>query len=143
MVTSAEAGSQFLENLNLNCDKIRLRYYTGSISSTAYDDEQVLTLSGTAWTSGCVQPILNTYGSNDAILLEQGKISTNDKKVYIPGNVVTGGTGLSVKIGIGSPPSEEHSIVSNGVTAWRIGDDAIYKKLYLRELQNGSLFGEM
>ena len=143
MITAAEAGSQFLENLNLNCDKVRLKYYTGSISSTAYDDEQVLTLSGTTWTSGCVQPVTNVYGSNDAVLLEQGKINTNDKKVYIPGNVVTGGTGLSVKIGIGSPPGGEYSIIPQGVMAWEINSEVIYKKLYLRELQAGSLFGEM
>ena len=130
----------FQSTLNRNSDKVRLRYFTATIAAGSYDDTQVLTKSGTdLWISGQVQPVNDTQGSNDAVLLEQGKIKTSDKKIYIKGEHDTSGT---IKFGVGSPTPVEHSLIEDGVIAWSIDGTIIYKKIFLRELATGSLVGE-
>lgn len=123
---------------------IRIKYYsTGYGAGSYYDDDVSFTQSGSDyWTSGVVLPIANTRGSSEAVLLEQGKISMEDTKLYIDGSVNTSGT---IKIGLGSYSNMsgcEFSLLSEGVQKWEVNDTDILKKLYLRKLTNGSLIGE-
>ena len=120
---------------------VRFRYFNISGANTGYDDDVVLTISGTDfWTSGVVQPIDKLRGSDEAILLEQGKLLNNDLKLYVPGDVNTSGLW---KVGLGSPIREEYSLaIDGGVTVWRVKDDIVYKKIYLRRLDTGSIVGE-
>ena len=122
----------------------RIKYYnTGWGAGSYYDDDVTLTQSGgDFWTSGVVLPITNARGSSDAVLLEQGKILMNDTKLYINGSVNTSGTW---KIGLGSYTNMsgcEYSLLSEGVMKWEVNDTDILKKLYIRYLTNGSLYGE-
>jgi hypothetical protein len=118
---------------------IRIKYYNVSYTDD-YDDNVNLTISGTElWTSGIVLPISDTRGSSEAILLQQGKLLTNDTKLYIDGSINTSGT---IKIGLGSPVTKEYSLLSEGVTRWDINATPILKKLYIRLLPTGSLMGE-
>ena len=124
--------------------QIKIRYYdVGYGAGSYYDDDVILTESGTAlWTSGVVLPISNKFGSSDSVLLEQGKILNNDTKLYIDGSVDTSGT---IKIGLGSgvgSPLGEYSLLAEGVTKWNVNQTPILKKLYVRRLTNGSLIGE-
>lgn len=140
MVSAITLRNQFMNALNENSDKLRFKYFTGSVSPDSYNDEQKLTQSGSdLWTSGCIQPIKTVQGSNDAVLLEQGKIKTTDKKVFIPGTIIT--TGI-IKIGVGSPIQNENSIVPDGDIPWNVNGSIVYKILYMRELPTGSLSGE-
>ncbi len=119
---------------------VLLKYYNTNVLEDYYDDDVILTLSGTnLWTSGVVLPINGTKGSSDAVLLEQGKILMDDKKLYIDGSVDTSGT---IKIGLGSLNSEQYSLLSEGVTKWDVNKTPILKKLYIRKLLTGSLMGE-
>jgi hypothetical protein len=120
---------------------VRIKYYSTSWGAGSYyDDDVSLTQSGTDyWISGVVLPISNTRGSSDAVLLEQGKILMNDTKLYIDGSVNTSGT---IKIGLGSPPEYEYSLLGEGIQKWEVNDTDILKKLYIRLLPNGSLYGE-
>ena len=119
---------------------MRIRHYTGSVATTDYDDAQVLTQSGTAvWTSGTILAIKDVEGSEEAVLIQQGKIKTTDKKIYVKGNIETTST---MKIGVGSPPSVEHSIIPDGVKAQPPTGTVVYKKMFVRELPSGSLAGE-
>lgn len=125
-----------------NGAKVRFRYFNISGADSGYDDDVVLTQSGTDyWTSGLIQPLDRRFGSNDAMQLEQGKLLTDDKRLYVLGNVPTSGT---FKIGIGSPTIEnEYALIQNGVIEWPLGNnEGTYKKLYIRNLTTGSLMNE-
>lgn len=120
--------------------QIRIKYFNVAFTDEYYDDDVTLTQSGVDyWTSGIILPIANTRGSSDAVLLEQGKISTNDTKLYIEGSINTSGT---IKIGLGSPIQNEYSLLSEGVMKWDVNQTPILKKLYIRKLNLGSLTGE-
>ena len=128
-------------------EQIRFRYFNTTYDTNYYDDEITLTISGNDfWTSGVVLPITNARGSSDAVLLEQGKILTNDTKLYIDGSINTSGTW---KLGLGSnktgspvPIVGEYSLLSEGVTKWDVNATTVLKKLYIRKLLTGSLVGE-
>lgn len=75
----------------------------------------------------------------DAFLKEQGKILEDDSKFYVLGNIQTSGL---IKIGIGSPPAREYSLINPGTLGAKIGDNDVYKICYGRWLPNGSLLGE-
>ena len=142
MTTFSTLRTDFKKILEHN---IRIKFYTGSVSNTNWDDNQVLVQSGVDfWTSGLVLPITDINGSNEAILIEQGKLLSSDKRLYIPGDVdISTGADGAIKIGTGSPNFTEHSIIPNGVESWPPIGDIVYKKLYIRVLPLGSLSGEM
>ena len=119
---------------------VRFKYYTGSGANTGYDDDITLVQSGSlVWTSGLIQPIDQKRGSFDSVLMEQGKIQQNDSKLYIDGTISTSGI---VKIGLGSPVTEEYTILELGVNNHNIGGQNVYKKVYIRNLSTGSIVGE-
>ena len=122
---------------------VRIRYLTGSVSDTDFDDAQVLTKSGNdTWISGMAFPIKATKGSTDAFLLEQGKIETNDKKIFIAGDTETTDV---MKIGLGSPTHQEHAIIEKGVITFppSPSSNPVFKILYCKELSLGSYIGEI
>jgi len=125
--------------------RARFKFYSGSVSANDYDDAHVLTQSGSdVWLSGLVLPVKDVFGSREAVLLQQGKITTADKRLYIKGTTttVTPSPG-ALKIGLGSPIEGEYNIIPDGEEAWPPIGDIVYKKLYIRALPNGSLIGEM
>ncbi len=70
------------------------------------------------------------------------KIKIEDKKLYVAGSIETSGT-ARLKIGIGSPVNEEYEMVDQGQDIeWELDGIPIYKKLYIRHLNNGSFVGE-
>ena len=120
--------------------QIRIKYYNIVEIGEYYDDDIRLTQSGVDfWTSGVILPLNGERGSSDAVLLEQGKVLTNDTKLYIDGSVGTSGT---IKIGLGNPIDGEYSLLSEGVAKWDVNQTPILKKLYIRRLTTGSLMGE-
>ena len=141
----ANVGSDFkegFEEVQKYGQLVRLKYFNSSFGAGSYyDDDEVLTQSGTdLWISGVVQPIDQSRGSNDAGLIEQGELLSNDTKLYIEGTIGTSG---ALKIGLGSPPSNEYSIIDKGVVSWSVNDEPIVKKVYIRRLTTGSLPGEV
>ena len=45
-------------------NQVRVRHYTGSVSDTGWDDDQVWTPSGAdVWTNGMSFPVKTTFGS--------------------------------------------------------------------------------
>ena len=123
---------------------VRLKYYNvGYGAGSYYDDDIILTQSGVdLWTSGVILPITTQQGSSESILVEQGKLLTNDTKLYIEGSIPTSGT---IKIGLGSYANMsgcEYSLLGDGINQWNVNDISILKKLYIRRLTNGSFIGE-
>ena len=97
-----------------------------------------------SWTDiyvSCIsQPLDKLDGSSDVVLVQQGELLNDDRRLYIAGSVVTSGLW---KLGIGSPTGDEYSLApGGGVIAWPIGGVDIYKKVYLRRLTTGSLAEE-
>ena len=126
-------------------EQIRLKYYSQSLGAGSYYDDAVsYTQSGIdLWTSGLVCPIDSKVGGYDALLLQQGKILMDDKKVYIEGGIQTSGLG-PIKIGMtGSPTTKQYQIIEEGNTiAWTLNGSPIFKKMYVRFLPAGSFVGE-
>lgn len=120
---------------------VRFKYYTESFTGS-YDDDITLTQSGAdLFVSGVTQPITNKQFSSEALLLEQGKILLDDRKLYVAGEVQTSGAS-PIKIGM-SGTSQEYQILEEGqITQWDINSDPVYKKVYIRFLPNGSFIGE-
>ena len=123
-------------------EKVRIRYFSISGGSAIYDDDGVLTQTGTdTWTSGLVQPVAPTRSSQDSVLLAQGKILQNDLKMFVDGAVDTSGL-WRVGVGSANPPAREYSLLPEGIIAHGINGSIVYKTCYIRYLSNGSMFGE-
>jgi len=123
--------------------QLRIKYYdVGFGAGSYYDDDVTLTQSGVNyWASGVVLPVTNKQGSDDALLLEQGKIIKDDTKLYIHGYIDTSGT---IKVGLGSYTNMsgcEYSIIE-GITKYDVNAVGVLKKLFIRKLTNGSFIGE-
>src|SRR3990167_6547132 len=134
MVTAASLKTDVQKFINEGGLKVRFRYFNISGGSATYDDDVVLTQSGTDyWTSGLFHPVgTGNEKSSEAFLVEQGKLLNNDSKLYILGDVTTSGT---FKVQVGSPTSKgEFSLISDGVVQWEVGGTIVYKKLFLRVL---------
>lgn len=137
-------GTQLRENvrqiIQQGGKQVRFVYFNVQDNISEYDDSVDLMQSGNdLWTSGLVFPIKGTYGSTEATLLEQGKLLSNDTKLFILGDVNTSGT---FRVGIGSPIISEYALIEDFVNAYEAGGDIVYKKLFLRRLPTGSLIGE-
>ena len=120
-------------------DQVRFKYYNLFSSDNDYDDAVTYTQSGADfWTSGLSQPIDNHPNGVDAVLLEQGKIKLDDRKLYVNDVVQTSGL-APIKIGIGSPVINEYEILNQGQTIeWSANGEPIYKKIYCKFLTAGS-----
>ena len=117
---------------------VRIKYYGITDTGSGYDDSYKFVQSGTdIWTSGAQQPIKGATDSYEARLLEQGKLTTNDSRLFLPGDTVT--SGVAIKIGLGSPVTREFSIIDDGIEAWPVNNVITYKKAFIRMLPTGSL----
>ena len=121
---------------------LRIRYFTEAVGSV-WDDDRTISASGNSlYISGVIQKINATRGSEDQILLEQGRIRYDDSKIFINGSIQTASGALTCTIGISGTSTTERTyreITPGGIVSPYFGQN-IMKKLYVRELQNGSLF---
>jgi len=109
--------------------------YKVSFTAGSYDDEQVVTINGSFLSSGLLFPIRGKQGSQEAMLMEQGKLLTQDKVIYL--NSTTNFNGSAYLFNIGG---SIYSVVPDGITNWQITGSTIYNKVYLRYQKGGSLF---
>lgn len=121
---------------------LRIRYYTETIGSV-WDDERTLAKSGNDfYTSGMLQEINSEKGSDDQVLLQEGRIKYGDRKVYVDRNVETT-SGLRVfTLAISGASSVEivYQEIIPGMHKPEFFGSDVYKLIYLRELSStGSL----
>jgi len=110
---------------------------SGVSGTLFYDDDFTYSKSGnTIWTSGLLFGINNKYGSEDSLLLEQGKLRTADKRLFIQANSNISG---NILFGIGSPSTEFYKIIPIGKAIEGTAQD-IYYKYYIRYNETGSAF---
>jgi len=138
MVKANELQNTIQDVINTNGTSARFRYYSMTDTGSYYDDSYAYVQSGTdVWVSGLQQPIKGREGSSEARLIEQGKLTTNDSRLYVLGTVVT--SGAAIKVGLGSPNTQQFSLLAEGIESWPIGSEIVYKKMFIRELPTGSL----
>lgn len=118
---------------------LRIRYYTESIGSV-WDDERTLAQSGNdLYISGIIESINATRGSSDEILLEEGRIRFGDQKIFVNGSIQTTSGARVFTIAI-SGADIVYREITPGVNMPQYFGTDIYKQIYIRELQTGSLF---
>jgi len=141
MTLTSSLAAGFAKALSLKGLPIRIQYFSlsGTGAGSVYDDAGTLVQSGTSiWLSGAVFPLKTTEGSEDSVLLEQGKLQNKDKKLYVNGSTVFADLNKTVKIQLGSPTGDIYSTIPLGAKLQSIGTDDIYKKQYIRYLPTGS-----
>ncbi len=126
--------------------QVMIRYFSGAVDSV-YDDELDLVISGAEFFgSAVVMPLSNRRGSEDSILLEQGKLQDGDMKIYVSGNTLFTGSDHMAKVFLGSKtllatvPS--YSLVDTGTYAPQVEGINVYKRAFIRLLPTGSFIGE-
>ena len=125
--------------------QIRVRYFNQTVGSI-FDDDTTLAVSGNdLWTSGVFLPLSKQIGGPDRILVEQGKLSNDDSRLFTHGSLLFTSGVTQVKINIGSPldADREYSLLQVGPTSHSVSDTPIYRTVYLRKIGGvGSLLGE-
>ena len=125
--------------INLAGNVLRVRYYTETIGSV-WDDERTITKSGNdLYISGTIHKIDAMRGSEDQVLLEQGRIAYNDTKFFINGSVQTTSGIRIFTIGISGIDQVFREITPGAIIPQFAGTN-VYKKIYGRLIPNGSLF---
>lgn len=118
---------------------LRVRYYTATIGSV-WDDERTLTQSGNdLYISGFFSSVDGTKGSFDEVLLEEGRISYNDSKMFVNGSIQTTSGGRVFTMSLSGVNIVYREILP-GVNTQNLQGYQPYKIVYVRELQTGSLF---
>ena len=121
--------------------QIRVEYFTSTLGSV-WDDDATWTQSGNdLWTSGVILPLSYERGTSESVLMEQGKLIEDDRKLFIHGSLILTGSEMTIQIGVGSPVNTTYTLLNNDVRvdAYNI---PIYRKVFLRRIAGtGSLLG--
>src|SRR3990167_3551074 len=114
-----------------NC---RFKYYNRNYpgGGSYYDTGSLVKSGNDFWTSGLVQPI---GAPQTPFHFAEGQVDKSDVHLFVLGTVGVSGV---FKVGIGSPPRKEYSVIENGVQEHRVADDVIYYRLGLKTLPTGS-----
>ena len=133
-------GAGFNSALDKAGELIRLRYFSQEPGSVWDDDVGLTMITGSElWISGIVLPldIAGANTSEDVVLLEQGKLRTQDQRLYVNGSLdFTGvGSNFTVSIGMnGSPnPIEHYTMIQLGGIPYEVEGTQIYKKIFIRK----------
>ena len=126
-----EAGINKIMNIGGLSITVNILSYT--FSSGSYDDDVVKTLTGSFITSGLLFPIKSKFGSEESLLLEQGKILTKDKVLYTGSVNISGNQIIDIK-------GDKYTIIPDGIQSWDCAGSTIYNKMFLRHTITGSLY---
>ena len=141
MILDTTLANGFAKLVSQAARPLRIRYYTETIGSV-WDDERTFVQSGNdLYTSGIVFKIDSVKGSEDSVLLEQGRIRYDDSKIYVSGNMVTTSGAMVCTIAISGASTVErvYEQIREGANVPQVFGTDIYKKLYVRQLSTGSL----
>ena len=104
-----------------------------AIPSGSYDDNTTQTITGSIVTSGLVFPVRGKFGSEESLLLEQGKLKNNDKVLYIGSINTSGNLLLDIQ-------GNKYAIIPDGIKTWDITGSTAYNKIFVRLSNTGSLY---
>ena len=129
--TQLDNGLNYIMKLGGLSTTVNIIEYT--FDSGSYDDFTTQTVIGSQVVSGLVFPIKSTQGSNEAMLLSEGKLLTQDKILYTGSVNVSGNQLIDIK-------GDKYTVIPDGIHTWEVGGETIYNKMYLRHTTTGSLF---
>lgn len=116
----------------------RMRYYTETIGSV-WDDNRTLAQSGNDfYTSGVILSIDGSKGSEDQILMEQGRIKYDDSKIYLSGTIPTTSGVRIFTIAISGNDIVYQNVMPGNRVPQYFGQN-VYQKIYARVVTTGSL----
>jgi hypothetical protein len=138
MLNSKTLLQDGLAQIISNSNNVLVKLVNYTVSGNSYDDIIVQIVTGSSWLSGIEFPVRSKMGSDEALLLQQGKLLTQDKVLFLNGSAVLNSSGLL--IGLGSPTPEYYTIISEGIKTYSVNNVKVYQKLYLRHTIPGSLF---
>lgn len=104
-----------------------------TIPSDSYDDDTTQAVSGTSTTSGVVFPVTASRGSTESLLLEQGKLTTNDKMLYVGSANLSGNLLIDIN-------NTKYGIIPNGIETWEVSGSVVLNKIFIRQSTTGSLY---
>ena len=135
MPTPTELRTDFNNVIDENGISIRIINYPNiGFANAGYDDEQLISASGTSTSGGCIHmPI----GPSDRQYVEQGLIMWNDSKMFIAGSI--GISGNSV-IAIGNTGSL-FEVLPQGILRYDVSGTTIYQKVFIRQTASGQHAG--
>lgn len=141
MTLTGLLATGFQKIINRGGARIRVQYFTSTIGSV-WDDEVTWAQSGgDLWTSGVVLPISHQQGTSESVLLEQGKLIDDDKRLFIHGSLVLTGSEMTIRVGVGSPVNESYTLLNSDIRV-DVYNTPIYRKVFLRRIGGtGSLLG--
>lgn len=143
MSVSTNLSAGFSKLLEKAGKPVRIKYYSQTIGSV-WDDDVVLAQSGgDVWVTGIVLPLSTREGSQEQVLVQQGKLTTNDTKLYVNGSISFAGSILQTRVQLGSPTGDQYTTMPDGVYQAEISGTKIYNKVFLTRITStGSLIGE-
>lgn len=136
VATTLQEG--FDELLSRASRTVRIDYYN-LVYDSVYDEPVNLIQSGnTLFVSGIILPTDLRKGTSDALLMEQGKITNGDIKLFLSGGISINNDNQKIQFQLGSPTGPAYSLIPDGTVTPQVNGVDIYKKIYLRKL-TGSL----
>ena len=142
MTAQQKFAGAFNNIINRVGTPIKIQRFTSTIGSVWDDDVTLTQTGGDIWTSGVVLPLSHQRGSSESVLLEQGKLIENDRKLFIHGSLILTGSEVSMSIQIGSPTGPNFTMLDTDIRV-NVSNVPIYRKVFIREIGGlGSLQGE-
>ena len=119
----------------------KVKYFTETIGSV-YDDDRTVTQSGAdTFISGLYMSLDNTQGSDDQVLMEQGRLKYNDSKIYFDSSVETGsGVRVFTIEYSGASFIQGFREIQPGTNIPQYYGVEPFKRIFVRDLVGGSLF---
>jgi hypothetical protein len=105
-------------------------YTTSTFNNTGYDDEQLISASGTTISGGGV---LLPLGASDKQYVEQGLADWNDSKLYLTGSLTTN---PNMQVRVGNNGSLYH-VLQMGIKKWAVSGTVIYQTCFVRKHVSG------
>ena len=134
MGTNAKLVAALNRTLDLAGTQLRIRYYN-PIFDDVYDEATETIQTGTdLWISGIVFPVHGKEGSNESVLMSQGKLVDSDKVLYTNGSIDFTGSANMVDIQLGSPTGNLYTTIPEGGIMYETEASPVYKKQYIRRL---------
>ena len=126
------------KTIKLAGTQVRIRYYN-PVFDDVYDEATELIQSGSdLWTSGVVFSLNSREGSDESVLVQQGKLIDSDKKIYLNGSISLTGSIQLVDVQLGSPTGELYTTIPDGGIMQEVNGVPVYQKSFIRRL-TGSL----
>lgn len=117
--------------------RARFQYYSTTFSGANYDNAYRTKSGSDVWLNCMHFPVKATQPQ----FLQQGLVNIGDHKLYVHGSVYFD---ENVKIGLGSPVNAGSVFVvgTGGIEEWPAFGGVVYRKAYIKVLNNGSFLNE-